>query len=370
MSTSRQSRNPEIASEPTSVDIVRFAGVLVLAAAFAVGIWAAAGVARTDIAVWMLTLVASPEGFWAFLLVATTPVGFGVLLLLQAESMRDTRTVPAIADWGQAAGFGVVAAGVAGGIWAATAAFYDAFWAFLVVATVPLGVGTTVVLKAVSLQKDFQAAALKGLGLAIGLIVIAAAFAIGVWVSSNVGQGLFVFGLPIDVHEQGALVFFMFASWPAGVGLLVFVMTAELYNRTCQIEASSFGLVVGLALAFLGVVLALWLPLTVSQDGYVPRDVAVFLGLNAGLYPFAIGLAVGGASVSLRRPGNDAAKLAWLGTIAVFVVTSAVAGEAGIGYDEGFFWVFLSIALVPVAVAFTLAASAETCRLPQRQRDA
>jgi hypothetical protein len=123
------------------------------------------------------------------------------LLLVKAESLWNTRHARIIALAGASAGIAVAVAGVSSGVWGAWLAIeYDGhpFWAFVSVATVPVGVGVSLLLSAAALGWPAMAHRLAPFAAGLADILLMAAVAMAGWLAA----GNDWLALPLD-HQSG-----------------------------------------------------------------------------------------------------------------------------------------------------------------------
>ena len=338
------------------------AGIAVIAAAFAVGIWAALeGEGLMLGAVGSLIffpLIA--DGFWAFLVIATLPAGIGLCILMKASALRVGGTPREAVILGRLAGAVVIVAGLAAGIKLATIADSNGFWAFLLVAMNPVGIGFLAIVSTGPLRGGRAWSSVAPIGPPAGVVIVAAALATGIKIATDVEEDavwafLFYATTPMGV---GFLLFSSAAAvrglalwrdatklvWLFGLGLFVAALAGGLFHVRHQMPLLKYGWVFGFAVVVAALAVGIW-----AADDSPVNSVLTFL--IVATTPVGIGLLVFVSAEASRRGAalhNGAIFARMCG--GVVIVAALVLGVwAAVELGESEFWVFLLFGTTPLA---------------------
>ena len=298
-------------------------------------------------AVWM-------PAFGVFLSATATPAALAFLLLVRAEALRPTARARAIATAGSVAGVAVAAAGLGTGILWAGVAISGPLWGFLAAATVPVGLGSVLLVSSAALRDRGSAQRLRPYAVAIAMAVMAAA----------VVMGSRVYSLATYAPLPSVIVT---AAWPAGVGLLLLVTSEDVRSSS---RLSGWGVLASGLLAAAGLGAAIWFAVEVHRlfealFGYADRS-NPWITVQLALLP--VGIASLSAIVAFGLKGREVwagtLRLGWTaaGVLAVAAVSLAVKRATDV--DENHVWTFIGVLVTPLAIAATVAVAAQRRRQP------
>ena len=323
------------------------AGVIVLVAAIAGGVWTATD-ERVGFAVQSVSLTYfvtnSDIALWSFLVPATFPMAVALFLLAKAGDMGGGARAHRLWPYGFLAGIMVVVAGIASGVFAASEANNAQFWLFLLVASSPVGLGVVLMITSQNQREGSLWPGTATFGILAGMVLVVAAIALGIKIAT-------------DVSEDYFWAFLLFAIVPLGIGLLAFVSAQGLREGENQ-GGGLPGQFIGLVVIIGGVALAGYFAKETE-----PHDLLMFLLFATT--PMGIGLLV------LLSAGNLTGDEDWrippvLGMLLGALV--AVVGIVGgiwwsIEIEESHFWVTLLIATPQVGIGLLSVAEAQRVRI-------
>lgn len=365
MASAEQSLGPDGAEalSPT-LTTARVGFAVILVATFAWGIWIASGpdtlgVLPRSATARTLAFGAVRLGYggpmpavWDFLSITATPIGFAFLLLVRAEALRPTMHAQAIANAGSAAAIVVAAAGLGTGIWSVIAPPSGAMWGALAVATVPLGVGITLLVSAAALRDRGSAGSTLRYGLPVGLAIIAAGGAMGIRVLLDPAPYI---SIPTSI---------LAAVWPAGVGLLLLITGEDARGSS---RFAGWGVALGGLLAAASLASAIWFALEVySRFGAPFGEADRFLPILVQIAVLPISIAVLGGVVAFGLKGREvwagAPALGWTASVVLAAVTAGYAARVIAGAEHLSLWAFVGVLIVPLTIAALVALEAQRCR--------
>ena len=321
----------------------RLAGALLIIAGFVVGIYTAVVVEPDPHPLYtqINLLLTSPSypflltgGFWGFLIGSTLPIGLGTLLLVKAEGMRLAEISDSAIMYGRAAGIGVAVAGLVLGIWAATQGEGVGFWRFLLLAFLPMGVGLLILLSVEGMRGPDMADGISFYGRLAGVAMLVAGFGLGSWASASGGFWAFL-GFAAPRMGLGLLVLLSVESMEAGRG-----------SRSLD-NAATYGKLVGAVIAIAGLAYGIWIATSIDDLSEVNKFL-LFL-LNAAI-PMGIGFLIYRRSEDMEA-GESALPTGWLalGILAAMGLASGI-WLAVESYSKYSFLLFLGTAIIPISI--------------------
>ena len=290
--------------------------------------------------------LADPAPFWLFLIGIATPAGLALVLVVRAETLGPTRHTPTVAAIGLAGAALISAIGIVTAVWWTIDSDSADIWGFLALVTVPIGLGTLLLLSATSLTNVARTEKLAPYAIGIAGAVAVSAVAIAL---RNVSL----------TEGREWLAFLLTAPWAWAVSVLLLAIAAQHVGpRASDVAMVLSGLVIAAGIAAGAVTAAD----VVKLSGDFARLADIFwaavqtsiLPISVGVLAWVISIQLGRdlAGATIRKVGLTAS--AFAGLIAV-AFGFWLAGDASTNQ----LWVALDALPTLIAVALLIAVEAE-----------